>query len=156
MACEEPGAQSLARPPLGKVSRERTPGRLQVCANPLSQSHLPPFPKGSVLCSRKIYPFPTQMSFPDQLPERQAAPNPRPVLRAPSPSASPRCSPGPSPAGTLAHDPARGQGCPTSRPGNPGLGCVSRPRGSAPGSAGGDSRLQEGSHCWGWGWTASP
>lgn len=38
------------------------------------------------LCSRKIYPFPTQMSFPDQLLEGPAALNPRPLLRVPSSS----------------------------------------------------------------------
>lgn len=54
----------------------------------------PPFsvtsssPPDEALCSRKIYTFPTQMSFPDQLLEGQAELNPRPLLRAPSPSTS--------------------------------------------------------------------
>lgn len=94
----------------------------------------PPFsvrsssPPDEALCSRKIYTFPTQMSFPDQLLEGQAALNPRPLLRAPSPHTraglSSLCRPLVSPrgSGALAQDPARGQGCPTesargSRPG---------------------------------------
>lgn len=78
------------------------------------------------LCSRKIYPFPTQMSFRDQLPEGQAAFNPRP-LRVPSSSASTGlrslCNSQASPTrrGALAPDPARGQNCPTMSASSPGL-----------------------------------
>lgn len=101
-----------------KVSRKRKLGTLQLCANPPPQSHLPPLQKGCVPYSRKIYPFPTQMSFLDQLLEGPAELNPRPVLLAPSPSASAGFSslrsPDPSPRrrGTLAYDPVHGQGCP--------------------------------------------
>lgn len=101
------------------------------------------------LCSRKIYPFPTQMSFPDQLLEGPAALNPRPLLRVPSSSAraglsspykppSKLCSealhedgpwPGPRPWTSLPHRVSRG----------PRLGGRGRLRVCAPGSAA-DSR----------------
>lgn len=71
----------------GIVSRKRKPDWLQLCANPLSQSQIAPSSiKGCVL--ERSTPFPTQMSFPDQLLEGPEALNPRPLLRVPSSSAS--------------------------------------------------------------------
>lgn len=88
------------------------------------------------LCSRNIYPTPTQMSFPDQLLEGQAAPNSRPVPRAPSPSASAGLSslisPPSKPYRTLAHDPARGQGCPSESAGGCRPGLLAPPEGIRP------------------------
>ena len=125
------------------VSKKRKPDWLQLCANPLSQSDSSIPDEG--LCSRKIYPFPTQMSFPDQLLEGPAALNPRPPLRVPSSSAraglsspykppSKPCTkalhedwpwPGPRPWKSLPHRVSRG----------PRLGGRGRLRVCAPGSA---------------------
>lgn len=95
----------------GEGLGERKRGRLQPRAG-LPQAH-----RGR--CSRRIYPFPAQMSSPERRPEGRAAPRPRP----PPPAAPPR-APAPPPRPGPAR-PARGQRGPSPVAG--------RPAGSAPG-----------------------
>lgn len=67
------------------------------------------------LCSGKIYPFPTQMSLPDQLLEGQAELNPRTLFRAPSQvpvQGSLRSPPTTGATGARAYDPGPPAGLP--------------------------------------------
>lgn len=144
----------MARPPLGKVSSERKVGSLQLCAQtPLSQSHLAPFPRRKGCVLERSTPSQLKCHFPDQLLEGQAALNPRPLVRAPSPSASAGARLTPAAPIQALHE--EGVPCPRphpwvdraarpSRPGTSGLGVWGHLRGSAPEWAGGDERRREG------------
>lgn len=126
-----------------KNQKKTNLGRFQLCANPLSQSHLTPFPKGCVLCSRKIYPFPTRCH--SQISCRRGKRRPTPVRisahlpQAPALGSAHAAAPRPALQGAWPQTPPADR----AAPGDPGLGC---PRGCAPGSAGGEPRGQAGSH----------
>lgn len=130
------------------TSEEKCPGtenweRFNFAQTPHLKSHLPPFQKGCVQCSRKIYPFPTQMSFLDQLLEGLAELNPRRSsstfskcqrwIQLPQQPPSKPYTKRPWPT-----TPPTDRAAPKSHPEAPSLGSFSRLRGSAPEAAGGN------------------
>lgn len=76
-----PRTTSLARSPLGSLQKKERKG-FNFAQTPFLVTPKSLAVEG--MCSRKIYPFPTQMSLPDQLLQGQAELNPRPLLPAPS------------------------------------------------------------------------